>query len=116
MKIYPSLRNIILLNTIGTIFFLATSCSKEKEHYVRFKNEYPEKLVVAKLDEVSFGPIEFGVTTDYKYVFPGTFPINIETKRGLKGVGTVTLTGGSPGRNNWLVIVNKKGIVTCIAE
>lgn len=117
MKIYlVSLKNIGLLNIIGTIFFLTTSCSKEKEHYVRFKNKYPQRLVVAKLDEISFGPIEQGVTTDYKYVFPGTFPITIETQSGLKGEGTVNLSGGSPGRNNWLITVDQKGQVTGVAE
>lgn len=110
------LRNIVLLNVVGILFSLTSSCTKETEHYIRFKNEYPEKLVVAKLDEVSFGPIEYGVTTDYKYVFPGTFPITIETRSGLKGAGTVTLSGNSPGRNNWLVTINKKGEVIGVKE
>ncbi len=98
------------------IFFATTACKKDPEHYVRFKNEYTEKLTVVKLDEVSFGPMEQGVTTDYKFVYPGTFPITIETKSGLKGQGTVTLKDGAPGRNNWLVIVNSKGQVSSIAE
>ncbi len=95
---------------------LTISCTKEKEHYVRFKNEYPDKLIVVKLDEISFGPMEYKTKSDYKYVFPGTFPITIETKSGLKASGTVNLTGGLPGRNNWLVTVNNKGQITGVAE
>ncbi len=106
-----------IIVTVLTIFFITTtSCKKEPEHYIRFKNEYFEKLNVVKLDEVSFGPIEHGVTTDYKFVYAGTFPITIETKSGLKGQGTVTLKDGAPGRNNWLVIVNSKGQVSSVAE
>lgn len=106
-----------IIVTVLTIFSITTtSCKKEPEHYIRFKNEYFEKLNVVKLDEVSFGPIEHGVTTDYKFVYAGTFPITIETKSGLKGQGTVTLKDGAPGRNNWLVIVNSKGQVSSVAE
>lgn len=106
-----------IIVTVLTIFFITTtSCKKEPEHYIRFKNEYFEKLNVVKLDEVSFGPIEHDVTTDYKFVYAGTFPITIETKSGLKGQGTVTLKDGAPGRNNWLVIVNSKGQVSSVAE
>lgn len=106
-----------ILATVLTIFFITTTaCKKEPEHYIRFKNEYFERLNVVKLDEVSFGPIEHGVTTDYKFVYAGTFPITIETKSGLKGQGTVTLKEGAPGRNNWLVIVNSKGQVSSVAE
>lgn len=106
-----------IIVTVLTIFFITTtSCKKEPEHYIRFKNEYFERLNVVKLDEVSFGPIEHGVTTDYKFVYAGTFPITIETKSGLKGQGTVTLKDGAPGRNNWLVIVNSKGQVSSVAE
>lgn len=104
------------LAIVGLIVILTAACSKEKEHYVRFRNNYSEKIMVAKLDEVSYGSIERGVTTDYKYVFPGTFPITIETKSGLKGQGTVNLTGGSPGRNNWLVTINKDGSITGYTE
>ncbi len=113
---YLNLRNSLLLGILGTLFYLTTSCTKEKEHYVRFKNEYPDKLVVVKLDEINFGPMEYKATTDYKYVFPGTFPITIETKSGLKGSGTVNLTGGSPGRNNWLITIDTKGQVIGVAE
>lgn len=101
---------------IGLVLIAIAACSKEKEHYVRFRNDYFEKITVAKLDEVSYGPIERGVTTGYKYVFPGTFPITIETKSGLKGQGTVNLTGGSPGRNNWLVTINKDGTISGYTE
>ncbi len=106
-----------IIATVLTIFFITTTaCKKEPEHYIRFKNEYFERLNIVKLDEVSFGPIEHGVTTDYKFVYPGTFPITLETKSGLKGQGTVTLKDGAPGRNNWLVVVNSKGQISSVAE
>lgn len=116
MKTNTSILKYLTAFILTSLLITTTACKKEPEHYVRFKNEYFEKLNVVKLDEVSFGPIEHGVTTDYKFVYAGTFPITIETKSGLKGQGTVTLKDGAPGRNNWLVIVNSKGQVSSVAE
>lgn len=100
----------LYLLAVACCFLTFAGCKKDGEHYVRFRNNYKEALVVAKLDGINFGRVEPGSTTDYKYVFPGTFNVTIETESGLKGEGSAKLTGGS-GRQNWVIIVNSKGYV-----
>lgn len=96
---------------IGILLFTLNSCKKEAEHYVRFKNNYKETIVVAKLDAISFGQIPTNTASDYKYVFPGSFTVTIETKSGQKAEGTAKLSGGS-GKYNWTLTLDAKGQIT----
>lgn len=109
------MKNHPLLSVFAAFLFTITSCKKDGDNYVRFKNNHSEALVVAKLDGINFGRVESGAVTDYKYVYPGTFDVIIETENGLKGQGSAKLTSGS-GRQNWVIIVNAKGYVYGEAE
>lgn len=105
-KLY-SFKSTIQTIAVTMLLVFACACKKDAEPYVRVKNEYFEPVVL-KLDAINFGKIGKGVTTDYKYVFPGSFPITITTESGLEGAGMVNLTGGG-GRENWTLVITKDG-------
>lgn len=93
-----------------TLMIFAGACKKDAEPYVRVKNNFTEALKEVKLDAISFGRVEKGGVTDYKYVFPGNFPVTVTTESGLTASGTANLTGGS-GRENWTLVISKQGQV-----
>ena len=100
-------------NILAKIFLVAISatlligCIKAPSHSMFVKNSYPVAMSDVKINNVSYGQIESGATTDYKPLDEGSFTISGTTVNGQPLTGGGSVSG--KGIHKWTMTITSTG-------